>query len=64
MISIIISIKLTDTHQFLDPSSSHPYHCNKGIPYCQALKLNRIGSYNESFDKRCNDLEIRLMERG
>ena len=24
-------VKPTDTHQFLDPSSSHPYHCKKGI---------------------------------
>ena len=22
----------TDTHQFLDPASCHPYHCKKGIP--------------------------------
>ena len=57
-------VKPTDTHQFLDPSSSHPYHCKKGIPYSQALRLNRICSDNESFDKRCNDLERWLMERG
>ena len=57
-------VKPTDTHQFLDPSSSHPYHCKKGIPYSQALRLNRICSDNESFDKRCNDLEGWLMERG
>ena len=50
-------VKPTDTHQFLDPSSSHPYHCKKGIPYSQTLKLNRICSDKESFDKRCNDLE-------
>ena len=54
----------TDTHQFLDPSSSHPYCCKKGIPYSQALRLNRICSDNESFDKRCNDLEGWLTERG
>ena len=57
-------VKPTDTHQFLDPSSSHPYHCKKGIPYSQALRLNRICSDKESFDKRCNDLEGWLMERG
>ena len=51
------------THQLLDPSSSHPYHCKKGIPYSQALRLNRICSDNESFGKRCNDLEGWLMER-
>ena len=56
--------KPADTHQFLDPSSSHAYHCKKGIPYSQALRINRICSDNESFDKRCNDLEGLLMERG
>ena len=55
-------VKPTDTYQFLDPSSSHPCHCKKGIPYCQALSLNRISSENERFDKRCNDLEGWLME--
>ena len=57
-------VKPTDTHQFLDPNSSHPYHCKKGIPYGQALRLNRICSDNTKFDKHCNDLEKWLMERG
>ena len=57
-------VKPTDTHQFLDPNSSHLYHCKKGIPHGQALKLNRICSDNESFDERFNDLERWLMERG
>ena len=56
-------VKSTDAHRFLDLSSSHPYHCKKGIPYSQALRLNRICSDNESFDKRCNNLEGWLMER-
>ena len=50
-------VKPTDTHQFPDPSSSHPYHCKKGIPCSQAQRLNRICSVSESFDKRCIDLE-------
>ena len=57
-------VKPTDIQQFLDTSSSHPYHCKKGIRCSQALRLNRICSDNESFDKRCNDLEEWLMERG
>ena len=57
-------VKPTDTHQFLDPNSSHPHHCKKRIPYNQVLRLNRICSDNESFDNRCNDLEGWLMERG
>ena len=57
-------VKPTDTHQFLDSNSSHPYHCKKGMPSSQALMLNRICSDNESFDKRCNDLEGWFMDRG
>ena len=35
-----------------------------GIPYSRALRLNRICSDNKTFDRRCNDLEKWLMERG
>ena len=35
-------VKPNDTHQFLDPSSSHRYHCKKRMPYSQALRLKRI----------------------
>ena len=55
-------VKPTDTHLFLDPGSSHYYHCKKGMPYTQALRLNRICSDFESFDKCCNDLEGWSME--
>ena len=57
------NIKPTDTHQFLDPTSSHPYHCKRRTPYSLALRLNWICSDNVNFDKRCNDLEKWLMER-
>ena len=57
-------VKLTDSHQYLHSSLCHPYHCKKGIPYSQALRLNRICSGPNSFDRRCNNLEKRLIERG
>ena len=57
-------VKPTDSHQYLHSSSCHPYHCKKGIPYSQALRLNRICSDPNSFDRRCNDLEKWLIERG
>ena len=57
-------MKPTDSHQYLLSSSCHPFYCKKGIPYSQALRLNRICSNNEFFDKRCNDLEKYLLERG
>ena len=50
-------IKCTDTHKLSDPTSCHPYQCKKGIPYSQAIRLNRICSDNKTFDRRCNDLE-------
>ena len=52
-LSTDLFVKPTDTHQFLDPTSCNPYHCKKGIPYSQTLKLNRTCSNNNNFDKRC-----------
>ena len=46
VLSTDLFVKPTDTHQFLDPTSCHPYHCKKGIPYSQTLRLNRICSDN------------------
>ena len=57
-------VKPTDCHQNLLSSSYHPFYCKKGIPYSQALRLDRICSSNKLFAKRCNDLEKYLLERG
>ena len=57
-------VKPTDSRQYLQSNSCHPFHCKKGTPYSQALRLNRICSDTNSFDKRCNDLERFLLERG
>ena len=56
---------LTVTNIFcrLTPTS-HPFYCKMGIPYSQTLRLNRICSNIEFFDKRCNGLEKYLLERG
>ena len=54
-------VKPTDSYQCLLSSSCHPF---KAIPYSQALRLNRICSNNEFFDKRYSDLEKHLLERG
>ena len=56
-------VKPTDT-KFLDPCSSHLYRCNKAKPFSKALRLNRICSDDDNFDKSCNDLEGCLMQRG
>ena len=57
-------VKPTDTHQYLHASSCHVFHSKRAIPYSQALRLNRICSNNRLFDKRCDQLEAWLMERG
>ena len=57
-------IKTSDSHQYLLSSSLHLFYCKKGIPYSQALRLNRVCSNNGIFDKRCNGLEKKLLEGG
>ena len=52
VLSTGLFVKPTDTHQFLDPRS------------CQTLRLNRICSDNSNFDKRCNEPESWLFEKG
>ena len=32
-------VQPTDTHQYLHSSSCHSYHCKKGTPYSQTLRL-------------------------
>jgi hypothetical protein len=34
--------KPTDKHQYLSPSSCHPKHCFKSIPFSQAIRVNMI----------------------
>ena len=37
-------VKSTDSHHYLQSRSCHRFHCKKGIPYSQALRLNCICS--------------------
>ena len=56
--------KATDTHQFLEFSSCHPYHTKRSIPYSQTLRLRRICSENEDLFKRVGELKGYLKSRG
>ena len=56
--------KSTDTHQFLEFSSCHPWHCKKSIPYSQALRLRRICSEEGDFVKRVLELKQWFYDRG
>ena len=53
-------VKSIDTHQFLHPASCHSFHCKKGIPYCQTLRVKGICSDDSNFDKQCNELKSLL----
>ena len=59
-----VFVKITDTHQYLHATSCRVCHSKKSIPYSQALLFNRICFKNQFFDKRCNNLEVWLKNRG
>ena len=49
--------KLTDAQQYLNFGSCHPPHVKRGIPYGQGLRLKRICSPEEVFERRLSDLK-------
>ena len=59
-----LNVKLINSHQYLLLLSCHSFYCKKGIPYSQALKLDRICSNNEFIEEGYNGLEKYLLERG
>jgi hypothetical protein len=55
--------KSTDKHQCLSPSSCHPKHCFKSIPFSQAIRVKRICSTVETTKQRLGDLRHHLKRR-
>ena len=49
--------------QYLLPSSCHPPHCWRNIPYSLAFRLRRICSKEETFLARLEELESMLLSR-
>ena len=56
-------VKPTDKHQYL-LNPSHPSHTKKSIPFSIALRLRRICSKDDFFNKRLNALTTHLINRG
>ena len=57
-------VKSTDCITFLMPSSFHPKHICKNIPYSLAYRLKRICSSIVNFELRLKQLETNLLSRG
>ena len=51
-----IHYKDTDTHSYLNYTSSHPARCKNSIPYSQFLRLRRICSEDNDFENKCIEM--------
>ena len=63
-IATSIYYKATDSHSYLNFSSSHPYSCKSSIPYSQFLRLRKICSDDANFDIEAAKMETFLAARG
>ena len=59
----ILHKKATTKVQYLLPSSCHPGHITKNIPYSLAYRLLRICSNNQTFRTRLEQLRHDLLSR-
>ena len=59
-----IQYKETDSHSYLNYSSSHPVRCKNSIPYSQFLRLRRICSEEEDFRTRSEEMTSFFTRRG
>ena len=57
-------VKPTDAHNYLLFSSAHTPSCKRGIPYGQFLRVRRICTRLEDFDKHALDLAKHFVRRG
>ena len=55
--------KPTDKHQYLLPSSCHPRHITRNIPYSLAIRVKRICSKEQICNNRLNELSTFLRNR-
>eukprot|EP00061_Rhincodon_typus_P004948 g23791.t1 len=56
--------KPTDSHSYLDYTSSHPTSCKDSIPFSQFLHLCRICSDEANFDKGVSKMSTFFLNRG
>ena len=53
-----------DKHQYLLPTSNHPPHVHRHLPYGLAIRLRQIVSVDERFIMRLEELKSFLLARG
>ena len=63
-IIIDLHIKASDRHQYLDYTSSHPHHTKRSIVYSQALRVSRICSFEEDFERHRNQMKLWFLNSG
>jgi peptide-methionine (R)-S-oxide reductase len=56
--------KPTDTKQYIHPTSCHPTHVFKALPYSQALRLKKITSDKDTLKKELDNLTGYFTNRG
>ena len=54
----------TDRNNYLPFESAHPYHCKKGLPYSQFLRIRRICSKPFDFKQNCAVKAAQLRKKG
>ena len=57
-------IKLTDRHQYLHYTSSHPEDAKKSVAYSQAMRLGRMCLEEKDFDKHICEMKPWFSQRG
>ena len=63
-LSTSVHYKLTDSHSYLLPSSSHPSHVKNSIPFSQFLKLRRLCSDDSDFSNKSEEMHHFFKKRG
>ena len=59
-----LHIKAIDRHQHLHYQSSNPHHTKRSIVYSQALRVSRICSFEEGFERHRNQMKLWFLSRG
>ena len=57
-------VKSTDRNNYLPFDSAHPYHCKKGLPYGQFLRMHRKCSKEEDYRHHCVEKAALLRQKG